>query len=344
MSDTKDWRLLSLSFSLEALRDDFPQDVDFLEANHSVGISPSATAGLLYYAKEPSKYQASMDYLLDIVRTQPDGGAPNSVPVEILEIVWSLNYLRSVGAIHPNHPEVQRALRTMWPSWSNECGFSSSRYFSVPDLDDTASAFPLFNWGGYPVSAEVFAYYEREDRFCCYPHEATPSLSVNIRTYKALQSTSLHSKSHDWTNKALNMVRQWSSKGNRWYDKWNSSPYYLICLAVTSMHQVNNVEIRQMLRSRIDWLLHAQQWDGGWGNSGFSIVEETAYGLLTLLFWDRHVERIERSCIQAAADYLIQHIDDTHIPLWIGKSLYGMPVIARSAILAALYMYLSSKT
>jgi halimadienyl-diphosphate synthase len=329
------WRYTSMAFSLEAIRGEIPDTLDFLEANASVGISPAATASLILYSPNTG-LDEPLSYLRDIVRQQGDGGAPNFSPVEIFQATWALNFLRVVGAVTPDHPEVQRVLAMTWRSWSQEKGIGPSQYFSVPDLDDTAVAFALLHWGRYPVNADVFKYYEGPERFFCYPGEIDPSLSVNIRTLAALRKFD-HPQRPEWIAKVLKMLRRWSVDGNFWFDKWHASPYYLAYLAVISLHGLADDVIGQ----RLKWLIRTQRRDGGWGYSGFSTPEETAYGLQALLFWDRHVERIDPVSIEAAARYLNDHLDDKrYVPLWIGKCLYTPVLMVRAVILAALHAYL----
>lgn len=334
-SDTSRWRYTSMAFSLEAIRATVPDKLDFLEANASVGISPAATAALTMFSANP-EIGPSLNYLRETVRRQGDGGSPNFYPVEIFEATWALNFLRIAGAVTPNHPEVRRVLDMAWASWSPEKGIGPSRFFSVPDLDDTAVAVALLNWGGYPVTAEVFEAYEGPDRFFCYPGEADPSLSVNIRTLAALHNLE-HPRRAAWFAKVIKMLRRWSVDGNFWFDKWHASPYYLAYLAITSLTGVAD----DVLLPRFKWVRHTQQPDGGWGFWGFSTPEETAYGLQTLLHWDRHVERVDPSSIEAAAHYLSQNANASRFaPLWIGKCLYTPVLMVRAVILAALHAYL----
>lgn len=327
------WRYTTLVVSLEALRAYIPDEADFIEANGSVGTSPAATVAALL--KRPD--QRSINYLQKVIAEQGDGGAPFVKPFDIFEALWTLNHLRLAGAVSPDVPDVRRILDFVWSIWSPKNGLSYSPYFPVTDLDDTAVAFGLLRWGGYDVNADVFKPYEHEQHFCCYPGELDQSLSVNIRLLAALQMDRNYHHFEDWTQKISAMLRRSDLTGYFWFDKWHISPYYLTSTAIWSLFGV----VDDLLPSRIKWILQTQREDGGWGYYHQSTIEETAYCLHALLFWDQHSsERIDPTCLHAAAQYLTEHYHNVHYPpLWIGKSLYTPRTVVRSAVLAALYSY-----
>ncbi|MBI1280656.1 MAG: hypothetical protein GC179_21210 [Anaerolineaceae bacterium] len=327
------WRYTTLVVSLEALRSYIPDDADFIEANGSVGTSPAATAAALLKRHD----DRSVHYLQQVVTDQGDGGAPFVKPFDIFEALWTLNHLRLAEAITPTNPEVRRILDFVWSMWSPEKGLSYSPYFPVTDLDDTAVAFGLLRWGGYDVNADVFKPYEHEQHFCCYPGELDQSLSVNIRLLAALQTDRTYHQFDAWTQKISAMLRRSDLTGYFWFDKWHISPYYLTSTAISSLYGV----VDDLLPSRIKWILQTQREDGGWGYYHQSTIEETAYCLHALLFWDQHAsERVDPASIHAAADYLMKHYQNLQYPpLWIGKSLYTPRHVVRSAVLAALYSY-----
>jgi len=98
--------------------------------------------------------------------------------------------------------------------------------------------------------------------------------------------------------------------------------------------------IDELLRPRIKWILKTQHQDGGWGYYQQSTAEETAYVLLALFHWDRHVEAIDPDIIHNGAGYLFEHINDRRFPeLWIGKSLYTPHFLVEAVMLSALNQY-----
>lgn len=339
-SDPRYWRYTSMSFSLEAARAYFPDSTtvsshDFMLANGSVGASPAATAAYLLHSRHND--DKMLNYLSDLVVRQGDGGSPDMNPVDIFEISWVLNQLRITGAITPDQPVVRQHLDFLWKNWSQETGISFSEYFPVPDLDDTAVVFSLLCWGGYPVDAGVFKAYEGDKHFYCYPGEANPSLSVNIRTLGALQMAAPTSQVEQWIDKISSMLRRYDLDHHLWFDKWHISPYYLTGAAICYTHNV----IDDLLRSRLKWIIKTQMADGGWGYYKRSTIEETAYCLQALLYADQHLQRIDPATLDAAANYIQRGlVSGQRLPaLYIGKCLY-MPVhVVNSAIYGALYSY-----
>jgi halimadienyl-diphosphate synthase len=330
--DPSRWRQHPLSFSLEVFGIGLPKDANFLEENGSIGVSPAATASFLEHS--PHRNVHALDYITRSI--QPDGGAPNFLPVDTFEVAWALNDLRLAGAITPDHPEVRRCLDFLWKTWSPERGLSVSSYSRVTDLDDTAVGFAMLKWGGYTVSADVFAGYELADHFRCWPDETDQSLSVHVRTFAALKMVPTYPQYDAWTRKILELVRRLSKIGHFWFDKWHVSPYYLTSAAIRFLQG----SCDDLIAPYIKWILKTQHVDGGWGYYGQSTPEETAYCLQALLYWDRTVERMEWTPLQAAAVYLNEHLhDDYFVPLWIGKCLYSPPNIVRSSILAALHSF-----
>ena len=325
------WRNSTMSFSLEAIRACFPHNPDFLEANGSVGTSPAATASLLLRSEGVS--HDALYYLGETIRE--DGGAPNVSPIDTFEIAWSLNYLRHAGAISPDEPAVRRALDRLWSAWSPTNGMGFSSYYSVTDLDDTAVGYSVLRWGGYPVSADIFAQFEEADHFRCFPHEVDPSISATLRLVDALSLDSTHPNQEAWMEKALGMLRRSSDEGKLWFDKWHSSPFYPLCISVHGLRGYAD----DIVQSQIRWILSTQHPDGGWGYYGHSTSEETAYGLLALLYWDEVGERVDPSRIQGGAAYLMQHFGGELTPLWLGKCLYTPRYVVRSLIVGAMHQY-----
>lgn len=326
------WRLSTMSFSLEAVRAAFPDQPDFLEVNGSVGTSPAATAALLLRSQSP--HDGALAYLRSVVH--PDGGVPDVSPIDTFEVAWGLNYLRMVDAIYPDDPEVASGLEFLWSVWSDRgIGFSSC--YSVYDLDDTAACYAVLRWGGYPVSADVFAQFEEETHFRCFPKEADPSLSAQVRLVSALRMTPEYPYAEAWIEKVLAMLRHKDRNGDFLFDKWHSSPYYLTCITVEALTGLAD----DLVLPRIKWLLANQRNDGGWGYYGMSTPEETAYALMALLWWDRHVREVEPMHIEAGWKYLSTHYNTQYLtPLWLGKCLYTPTYVVRAALLAAVYAYL----
>ncbi len=332
VQEKRNWRSNSVNFSLEALRSAVQMDDDVFEDNYAVNMSPSATAGyLLNY-----RHEGALSYLGHVLEKVATGAVPAVDPIDIFETTWSLNHLRLAVAIDPDDRLVRASLEFLWRVWSQEKGVSCSTYFTLPNLDDVASGFAVLRWGGYDVNPQVFAQYEREDHFYCFPHETDPSLGAHVRLLSALKIANPFDQREAWIQKIVDVFVRADLNGAFWWDKWHVSPYYLTCSAIIALEGFAN----KLARSRVTWIERTQNADGGWGYLAESTPEETAYCLQALLYWNRVVERVNPAILDRAAQYLASHIEDNSFtPLWIGKSLYSPYYPIKSAILGAMSMY-----
>lgn len=331
-SPVRPWRNSTITFSLEALRMAVNENDDVLEANHSVSISPAATASYLLMRR----HDGALDYLRTLMADEGTGGIPAFGRIDIFEMLWSLMKLRLTDLIQPDDPDVRVILDKLAERWSPEFGISYSTHFPVVDIDDTAATFILLKWGGYNVSADVFRYYEKDDHFCCYQGETNASPSTHLRLLQGLQYAQDHPQYSEWVTKIIAALKRFDENGSFWSDKWHTSPYYVSNLAIHALHDVDNM----LAGSRLKWILKTQNDDGGWGYLGDSTPEETAYALDSLITWDRTVEPVDHSIMDEAAKFLMAHINDTsYVPLWISKGLYTPHNIVRATILSALYQY-----
>ncbi|MBE2271810.1 MAG: hypothetical protein IAE80_26490 [Anaerolinea sp.] len=326
------WRKSTITFSLEALQQAVTDSDDVLEGNCSVSISPAATAA--YLLNHP--VNGALDYLLELIAEEGNGGVPAFGRIDIFEMLWSLMKLRLTNLIQPDDPPVRAILDYLASRWSPECGISYSTHFPVVDIDDTAATFMLLKWGGYNVSADVFAYFEKEDHFCCYQGETNPSPSTHLRLLDALRYAQDHPLYVPWVQKTIAALKRFDANGSFWSDKWHTSPYYVSNLAIHALRGVDD----ELAASRMKWIMKTQNDDGGWGYLGGSTPEETAYALEALVTWDRTVDRVDETVMAQAAQYLAEHLNDAqYTPLWISKGLYTPHYIVRATILSALYQY-----
>ena len=328
---TRNWRSNALSFSLEGLWRAVGEDDEVVEGNQSVASSPAATAAYLF----SHHHAGALDALHNEMRT--DGGIPPFQSIDVFEITWALSHLRSSGAIDTQQPQVRRLLDYLWERWSPVTGLHYAEYFHVPDLDITSAGFSLLRWGGYPVEADVFSYFEMDDHFCTYRDETNPSPSTHLRLLIALQSCPEHPQQPIWRQKILNALRRYDENGSYWWDKWHASPYYVSNLAVYALHRLEP----ELATSRVKWILRTQRDDGGWGYLDESTPEETAYCLDALLLWDRMGSNVDPAIISQAASFLSSHSHDPeYTALWISKGLYTPRSIVKAAIWSALYQYM----
>ncbi len=329
------WRFSTLHYSLEAILYNIQgsNTYDFADHFGCVGASPSATVATLMQPNTGA--ERSLNYLANLVAHQGDGGIPTVDEIDIFEAAWSLNILRAGGVITPDDPAVRPTLDYLWDVWleKEEKGVGFSRYFNVPDLDDTAVAFTVLRWGGYPAKADIFEAFEQEEYFVCFPHEIGPSTSVNLRMLVALQFAQEHPSYPRWHDKIVRILRRWDMNGYFWFDKWHASPYYLTAPSIGMLHGI----IDDILPSRIQWIIQTQNADGGWGYYHKSTIEETAYCIDALLYWHEHIEPLDAGVLETGIQYLLEQLENpVYEPMWIGKGLYTPYKVVQASTLTAL--------
>jgi halimadienyl-diphosphate synthase len=326
-SDNSLWQGQSIAFSLEGIiRNQMNDEPHFLSKNGSVLGSPSATAALVKYMT--TNNTKPLSFLLNTIGGQSDGGSPAIMPIDIFEIAWTFNQLRLVDALDYSDPRVKGHLDFLWNNWNPEYGASPSTASALCDLDDTATVFAVLAAAGYPVDAEVFQFYEREDHFMCFPNEADPSWSAVIRLLLALNEVKDHPKKKHWQQKILAILH----KEFLCYDKWHVSPYYLLSMAVIALCRVD----RELASYYVKWLTCTQRTNGGWGQQS-ATLEETAYAITALVYWHKHIAKVPMPVIEKGRQYLVTHNGNKDEPaLWIGKSLYYPTAVVEGAVIAAL--------
>jgi halimadienyl-diphosphate synthase len=333
--DPEMWRYTTLTYSLEAILHHLPEGVqiDFTDELGCVGAAPASTAATLM---DPRTYtDGALRYLENLLDRQGDGGIPTVDQIDIFETAWSLNYLRHIDDITPDHPQIKPLLDYLWSKWSDEAGVGFSSYFNRADLDDTAVTFTVLRWGGYPANADVFAQYEAAIHFRCYEGELDPSLSAQLHMVLALQFAKEHPMYEAWSKKLIQFLRLSDRDGYFWFDKWHVSPYYLSGPSIRILHGV----VDDLIESRLKWLIKSQNMDGGWGYYGASTVEETAYCLQGLLYADQHIAPVDTAVIDAAAGYFLQQLPTAElVPLWIGKGLYTPYRVVQASIALTLHL------
>lgn len=320
----------SLFYSFEALSKYYPAKQLDQVNDGCVGASPAATIGAILDNLIP--IQSSLDYISELIEHQGDDGLPVVDFADTFEITWVLNNLRYGGLIQRNDEDVRvilEYLSSIWESRSGDISFSTK--FKMADLDETAVAYTLLQWAGYPVGDKVFEQFEGENYFYCYPNELDPSLSANIRFLVALQYIK-HPQKVAWQSKVIDAINNWS-ENDYWFDKWHVSPYYLTASSIWMLMGIEGVEVAP----KIDWILSTQHSDGGWGYYGTSTVEETAYCVQALSAWLGHYD-IDTSPIKRGRDFLLTHSHDDLPAMWVGKCLYTPHKVVGSSILSALHI------
>jgi halimadienyl-diphosphate synthase len=295
------------------------------EANGSVGHSPSASAYYALYAKP--RDTSSLEYLKRTI--QSDGGMPNVAPFDAFEISWTLWNLSLIPGIQIS-PEIESFLKCLSDSWQPKLGIGFATEYSVKDSDVTSFVYDTLARFGIFKDVESILAYEEDNYFRCYPLEANPSISANIHVLGALRQAGFE-KQHPSVQKILNFLQQVRGSSPFWIDKWHSSPYYTTSHAIIACTGYAD----ELVEDSVEWLLSTQYSNGAWGTY-FPTVEETAYAMQAIWYWNKDSGKIDPSYLKKGAIWLEDHINEPYPPLWIGKCLYNPNNVIRSAVISAL--------
>jgi halimadienyl-diphosphate synthase len=218
--------------------------------------------------------------------------------------------------------------------WKPGHGVGLSASYSIPDGDDTAIVFELLSRAGQKVDIEAVLSFEEADHFRTYHLELDTSSSVNIHILGALRQAG-RTVDDPSVQKALGHLRKRKLDMGCWSDKWHLSPFYTTAHAVIACAGFAD----ELVESSVRWILTNQEENGSWGQQ-FPTAEETAYCIQALRVWSRHKgsSPLIEKAIWQAADWLNEHNDSPHPPLWIGKGLYCPEMVVRSVIISALKM------
>jgi len=325
------WPTHPIVHSLECFRVGLPAVTNCLAKNGLIGASPAASAAVLLNSEqsEPA-ILAALEKL-----QQTDGGYPTLSTIDLFEIVWSIDMLKNSGQLnHEQRQALKIPLDYVWQHWTTTQGLGASSQLACTDLDDTAAAYGVLNWAGYPVNLDVFEHYEKNDHFETFPNETDPSLSAHLRLLAVLKIQPPSARRSRWIAKILTFLHEYTSE---WTDKWHASPLYLWTLAATILHNLDEPLADRHLQA----ILNNQNADGGWGYYQSS-SEETAYALQAL----NQRMNCPTDIREAGYRYLDEHHSDQPPALWIGKCLYHPPLVVQAAIWAArpLALYNEQKT
>ena len=324
-------RRVSSTFSFEFLGDQIDLarlDGNIQEANGSIAASPSATS---YFVRKTGE-QSAMEYVRNVV-AEAQGAIPTVAPIDIVELGWSLYNLYLVKETFP--PEASRCIDRLASLWSPR-GVAYSRFFSAPDLDDTAVAFSVQARAGRQPDPAVFTLFEAENHFQCFPYERDPSVSVHVHLLDALSVCSDFPDKSRMIRKVIDFLRRTQIYGAFWLDKWHTSPYYTTAHAIITALDV----APELIGDGITWLVQTQRPDGSWGALQ-GTAEETAYALQALTAYKRRGGKVLPTTLQQGLAYLEKSVEkhgSSYPLLWVSKTLYSPKWVVHSAVLGAMLM------
>jgi halimadienyl-diphosphate synthase len=307
-----------------------------LGSNGSVGTSPSATA---YYLTLFPDAMPAWEYLDTVYRTYQY--APFVYPFRTFDLVWVLNSLRYSG-----QPLTDFATSEQWVALQAALsvqGISSDPAFLVADGDSTSVTVRILLEAGFAVDPQILATFQDPKTllFRTYAFERNISISTNVHALEALDHLPQFPELATTRDSILTALMRRLTYDMYWIDKWNASPYYVTSHAIIALLEVGAAKAFTCLPS-IEWILHTQKDNGGWGYYQTTTAEETAYAFMALLHYHQRYRLPDTDVLHRAADYLAEHLDSLlqqSPPLYIGKVLFAPYDIVRATILAALIRY-----
>jgi len=323
--------LTSLSFSLEFLGNnvDLACLPNILLSNGSVGNSPAATAFFLTHRKNAK----ALRYLKTVLQLTGDGSMMEAYPIDVFELGWIMYNLISAGLYLEWYAEICDLLL----SCMGRLGVGMSSGFPVPDLDDTIMGCRALYEMHYPVDFSIIDAYDVGDYFATYPFEVGASVSTNIHVLDFVKNCSEFPNREEVIERLVRFIRREIHPGGYWTDKWHVSPYYTTGHAVLALC---NVDLA-LVETAISWILESQNENGTWGEKG-GTLEETALAVQALMYYHRHIERIDTEIVSNAIsvlDYGGSTLASAKLPdMWICKVLYNPVRIVWSAITSARFM------
>jgi len=302
------------------------------ESNGSVGHSPAATAHFVVYGRKGDP--AALDYLKKIASDQGStGGIPDVAPFDVFERGWSLWNLALVGDLDDEIVALsQPHLDFLEAGWNPGRGIGFGVEYTPKDSDCSSLTYEVLTKFGRTLDTEALLWYEEDEYFRCFAHEANPSISVNIHMLGGLREAGFDPK-HPSVEKIHSFMLRTRFADSFWLDKWHSSPYYPTSHAII----IANNYLHELIEPAIDWLVQTQNPDGSWGFY-MPTAEETAYSLQALMVCKHSGKAIPADIISRGLRWLREHTEPPYPPLWIGKCLYSPTLAIRSAILSALML------
>jgi halimadienyl-diphosphate synthase len=328
----------STAFSLEFLdTQGDPNSMRRLQGpNGSIANSPATTAYLVLQAGEN---QRALDYL-ERARVLPQG-VPAFYPFRTFEIAWVLEHLAFGGLSLDTlvEPSTWSDLRA---SLSRK-GVSMDPAFGIYDGDTTAVTLHVLGLGGHPVDPMILYNFEEPELrvFRTFDFERNASISTNAHALEALSQMHDYPNRQEVGNRVAALLLADRAFDTYWVDKWHASPYYATSHALIALIGARKDLLAECLSS-IEWLLHTQRDDGSWGYYDRGTAEETAYALLALLHYHRHVGSVDTDVLAKGVSFLypsIEQTDHRYPDLWIAKSLFAPKSVIRAATLAATALY-----
>jgi hypothetical protein len=359
------------------------------KASESAGISgsPAASAAFLLITKYTKTSYAGaeaniLNYITTIAKQDEQRGQPPFMPYSNFSFLWQLlpwlmaNNLDEL--IDVDNFELQAELINVIATKLSTAGFTLGWDDAIdnPDIDDSAGFWALrimakslgekHNIAKFSAlklpELKVFARFEAEHEYICYPSQRGNSLSHIIHFLMALyaaRESDYYKGAEDkeelqrMMDKVMRqLVEQHRSLDSLLSEKWHTSVYYPISrlMSLTPLYTETRQDyppFAEMIDHLAQRLLREQHANGSWGKVG-GTLEETAYALISLHTYGLHstnsnpamLRKIKLAISRGGQFIETNFIDFTkhNPPMWIVKSLYTPYLVVISHINYALQL------
>jgi halimadienyl-diphosphate synthase len=308
-----------------------------LGGNGSLGNSPATTA---YYLalNGGCEDEKALRYLEETLARS--GYFIYLYPFRTFELTWVLHTLAFSG-----RPVTEFAGPAVWETLLSEIGpngIGLDPSFGIADGDITSVTSRLLIQAGYEIDPAILARFEHKEThiFRTYDYERNISVGTNLHALETLELMPNYPNRYQVIEEVILKLLDARVFNIYWIDKWHASPYYATAHVLVGLLRGGSY-LLHVCQYTIDWILHNQREDGSWGFYDQSTPEETAYAMITLLYYHQYAP-LPADIFHRAADYLMRTyplVDTEHPELWIGKCLYIPYDLVSSTILAALILY-----
>jgi hypothetical protein len=302
----------------------------------SIMNSTSSTAASIVFDSRLERDRAYYDKLLYLRDSIVEGGGVRHFwDLDVMETAYGLYNMMRAG--HSQHV-ISKRTSLLSDSWDAN-GLSFSRHFRVTDLDDTALGHIVLNYVGREPDPRVFDAYWRRDHFVTYTVESKGRVGPNLHALEAIALSS-HPDREDLVDATLRWLRGHMVDGRYFQDDWHLSPAYATSHAIYALHLTEEA----LMERCVSFLIDTQSDDGSWGfisnGNGLGTLEETAFALQGLLYYDHHVQRVDPDIIHRGMGYMLDNYPTAKYPeMWVAKVLYAPGNIIESLVHSVFMMF-----
>lgn len=304
--------------------------------NGSISSSAASTAASIVFDPDPVRDLAYYDKLRYLKGAMlPEGGVRHFWDLDTMETVYGLYNLIHVKSGERGYREAAMRLEGAW----TEDGLSFGTHFKVPDLDNTAMGYTVLARLGHEPDPAVFDRFWKGRFFVTYQVQDRGQAGPNIHSLEALALSS-HPERDRLIDATIRFLRTQMIDGNHFVDEWHLSPAYPTSHAIYAFHLTEEA----LMERCVSFFLDTQSDDGSWGfidnGNGLGTLEETAFALQGLLYYNNHVESIDPSPLVRGIQYVLDNYPTAkHPEMWMAKVLNAPENIIDSLIIGALMMY-----